>query len=204
MFKNLYLVALAAVCGLSACQRQQTGGFQRTHTESFARAVPVSGAAASAVAQPAEEVAVADQPSENQAAVVAPTQPEAQPVLLASAADQLVAASKGTRYEARALRMKAAVEKAQAQGTLSAAPRKLNFADKAVTKLVTKKLNKKIAKAERGQATQRIDSNISLGILFLAVALILALLSVGSVYVIVAGVLGAAFLLIGLLNQAAG
>lgn len=204
MFKNLYLVALAALCGLSACQRQQVGGFQRTHTEAIARAMPVTGASSAAAIQPADEVAVAAQPVEFQPEVTTPVQSEAQPVLLASAADQLVAASKGTKYEARALRMKAAVEKAEARGTLSAAPRKLNFAEKAVTKLVTKKLNKKIAKAERGHATQRIDSNISLGILFLAVALILALLSVGSVYVVIAGVLGAAFLLIGLLNQAAG
>lgn len=176
MFKNLYLVALAAVCSLSACQRQQTGGFQRTHTESFARAVPVSGATSTAVSQPAEEVAVAAQSAEIQPEVTAPAQPEAQPVLLASAADQLVAASKGTRYEARALRMKAAVGKAEARGTLSAAPRKLNVAEKAVTKLVTKKLNKKIAKAERGESTQALDKNLRLAIIFAVAAIVLSLI----------------------------
>jgi hypothetical protein len=202
MFKNLYLVALAAVCGLSACQRQQIGGFQRTHTESFARAVPVTGASSTAVAQPAEDVAVVAQPVENQTKVAAPAQPEAQPVLVASAADQLVAASKGTKYEARALRMKAAVEKAEASGKLSAAPRKLNFAEKAVTKLVTKKLNKKIAKAERGESTQALDKNLRLAIIFAVAAIVLSLIPgvwwLGSI----AGVVALVFFILWIVDQA--
>ena len=202
MFKNLYLVALAALCGLSACQRQQVGGFQRTHTEAIARAMPVTGASSAAAIQPADEVAVAAQPVEVQPEVTTPVQSEAQPVLLASAADQLVAASKGTKYEARALRMKAAVEKAEARGTLSAAPRKLNFAEKAVTKLVTKKLNKKIAKAERGESTQALDKNLRLAIIFAVAAIVLSLIPgvwwLGSI----AGVVALVFFILWIVDQA--
>lgn len=203
MFKNLYLVALAAVCGLSACQRQQVGGFQRTHTESFARTTPV---AAPAVAQPEEATVVAVQPvaspSEAVTEVSTPVQPEAAPVLVASAADQLVAATKGTKYEARALRMKAAVEKAEANGKLNTAPRKLNFAEKAVTKLVTKKLNKKIAKAERGESTQALDKNLRLAIIFAVAAIVLSLIP-GVWYLGgIAGIIAVVFFVLWIVNQA--
>ena len=209
MTTKLYLCALAGAFGLVACQQRISSGFLTAHPEPVAQALPVTGATPTAEAPPnagptATHRNMEPFDNESEFTVALPTPGGASPVLLASAADQLVAASKGTRHEARALRMKAAVEKAETNGSLSAAPRKLNFAEKAVTKLVTKKLNKKIAKAERGQAAQRIDGNIRIGIVFLAVALILSLLSVGYVYVVIAGVLGAAFLLIGLLNHAAG
>lgn len=201
MTAKLYLCALAGALGLAACQQRATRGFLPAHSEPIARTVPAISlptepTAAQSTAPFAEE--------ESDFTVALPTPKGVSPVLMASTTDRLVEAARGTRQESRALRLKAALEKVRANGELTTAPRKLNGAEKAVTKLVMKKLSKKVAKAERGQATQRIDSNISLGIIFLAVALILALLSIGSVYVVIAGVLGAAFLLIGLLNQAAG
>ncbi len=174
MFKNLYLVALAALCGLSACQRQQVGGFQRTHTEAFART--------ESVAQPALAVQAAQatstealQPVENQAVAVEPVVSTASPELVAST-DKLVAAAKGTRFEERALRMKAAIENASAKGQLNAAPRKLTFAEKTVAKMVAKKLNKKIAKAERGESTKALDKNLKLALIFAIAAIVLSLI----------------------------
>ncbi len=211
MTTKLYLCVLAGMLSLAACQQRATSGFMPSHPEPIVRARPVTGATPAVEALPNAEPTATRRnmepfDDESDFTVALPMPGGASPVLLASHAEPLGEHPQRTRYEAqaRALRVKAAAEKAEASGKLSAAPRKLNFAEKAVTKLVTKKLNKKIAKAKRGEATQRIDGNIRIGIVFLAVALILSLLSVGYVYVVIAGVLGAAFLLIGLLNHAAG
>ncbi len=193
MFNKLYVFLLLGAVALSGCQRQQIGGFQASHHEPVARAQ-------TAPVVPTEAGIPAPVPT---AFFLSPDVVPAQPAPVASVSDQLVASAKGTRHEARANRLKAAIDRANAAPQLNSAPRQLNFAEKAVVKAVTKKLNRQVAKAKRGEATQRLDSNIGLGILLLAVALILALLAVGNVYVVIAAVLGVAFLLIGLLNQAA-
>jgi pyocin large subunit-like protein len=200
MFKNLYLVALAALCGLSACQRQQVGGFQRTHTETIARTTPAPAEQPALAVQAAEPVAVAEasQPVEQQTVAAQPT---AAPDLVAST-DKLVAMAKGTKFEGKALRLKATIENAAASGKLNATPRTLTASEKMVAKMVAKRLNKKIAKAEHGQATQALDKNLKLAIIFAVAAIVLSLIPgvwwLGGI----AGIIAVVFFVLWIVNQA--
>ncbi len=201
MRTNLYLFALAGLLGLSACQRQATGSFLPSHSEVFARTTPKTTTTTAV-----ENMGIVPMaPFVETKAVVQPEMEAATPAaeLVVSAADNLVVATKGTHHEARAQRLKAALSYAPVREQFSTAPRKLNFAEKMVTKMVTRKVNRKLAEARHGEATQRVDSNIKLGIVFLAVALILVLIS-QPLWGSIAAVIGLVFLILGLINQAGG
>lgn len=201
MSSKVYLFALAGLLGLSACQRQMVGGFQSAHTESTARVTPAVAATTAT-----DEAATVAMPAPEATTPVVVTQPvAASPVLLASVADQAVAAAKGTKYEARAGRLKAAIAKAQtatASGNVSAAPRKMNFAEKAMVKAVTKKLNKQITKAKQGQDTQALNGNVKIGLLLLVAALVLFLIPGLGVVGSIVAVVGVVFLVLGLIDAA--
>jgi hypothetical protein len=194
MRNPVYLFALAGLLGLTACQRQATGGFLPTHTEAIARTAP----ARSATPVQAVEAVAVHPVVETPAAPSGAVDPQP-PALVVSTADRLVEAARGTRYEARVQRVKASLDAARTQRIT----RQPTGAERLMTKLVTKKLNRKLAEAQRGYATQRVDSNIKLGIVFLAIALVLVLLS-QPLWGSIAAVIGLLFLILGLINQAGG
>jgi hypothetical protein len=194
---NKLLPAVCAIALFASCSRQ-TASFQRSSTESIARqtiTTPVQEQLpAPAVAEAPAPAAVTPLMAE---ATPAPIAAE-EPVLVASAAEQKTA----TRAEVRQAQRTARVQQIlagvqQNQTAVGTEARQLTGAEKMISKIVTKKINKQVAK---GQKAQAIGGNVVIGIVLLAVALILGLIGQGLLAAIVA-VIGVLFLVLGLLNS---
>ncbi|MBC7892092.1 MAG: hypothetical protein H7Y12_07775 [Sphingobacteriaceae bacterium] len=202
MSTKLYVSLVLGAVALSGCQRQQIGGFMPSHHEPFARITPAR------VQTPVESAKALDVTME--VAEAAPVSPavtpapsaEPAPALTASTTEKLAAAAKGTKYESRVAQLTTTLEKAMASPQTSLTPQKQTFLEKAVSKVVMKKVAKQITKAKKAQDTQALNRDVKIGLILLIVGLVLALLINPAIIGSVVAVVGLVFLLIGLISQA--
>jgi hypothetical protein len=123
---------------------------------------------------------------------------EKQPVLFASNAEitQLTEAVKGTKYENRIVELKAVLAKTQQANTAQVnTTQKLNF----VEKLVIKKLEKKIKKAQPVDY-RSWNSFLKIGVVLLGIGVILAIVGLNVIGGI-AALIGLAFTILGLVAE---
>lgn len=218
MRKILLLSTVGSMLWLTACNRNATVGFQKSTTPAYDHQVaakPVSPAstetAAAEVTTPVQTpetkapVSVAqttDQPAASEKPV---TLPKVTPEMIASASERLVAQTKGTAYEKQALQIQkklAKIQKKASAENLNAAQKSV-VANKMMTKLVTKKVQKQIAKAKKANKTNALSQNVKIGLILLVVGVIFLIIPVGAVQIIglIMMVIGAVILLIGLLDS---
>lgn len=202
MLNKLYVFLALGAVALSGCQRQQIGGFMPSHHEPVARTTPAR------VQTPVESTKALDVTTEvAEAASVLPAvtpAPSAEPAppLTASATEKLAAAAKGTKYESRVAQLTTKLEKVTGSPKTSLVPQKQTFLEKAVSKVVMKKVAKQITKAKKAQDTQALNRDIKIGLILIIVGLVLALLVSPALIGSVVAVVGLVFLLIGLISQA--
>lgn len=217
MRKILLLSTVGSMLWLTSCNRSSTIGFQKSTTPSYDHQVaakatpqPVNEPVAAEVTpvqtpEAAASISVAkstDQPAASEKPVALP---KVTPEMIASASERLVAQTKGTAYEKQALQIQKKLAKIQHKANaenLNAAQKSV-VANKMMTKLVTKKVQKQIAKAKKANKTNALSQNVKIGLILLVVGVIFLIIPVGVVQIIglIMMVIGAVILLIGLLDS---
>ncbi|PQA59271.1 hypothetical protein [Siphonobacter curvatus] len=213
MRKIVLLSAVGSMLWLTSCNRNSTAVFQKSTTPAYehqvstkAASLPAAQAQTPVVSEPiVTEQAVAqatDQPAASEKPV---NLPKVTPEMLASASERLVAQTKGTKYEKQALMVQkklAKIQKNAANGQLQAA-NKATATEKFMTKMVTKKVQKQLAKAKDTKKTNALDRNVKIGLILLLVGLIFLIIPVYALQIVglVMMIIGAVVLLIGLLDN---
>ncbi|PKK35079.1 hypothetical protein BWI96_18665 [Siphonobacter sp. SORGH_AS_0500] len=202
---------------LTSCNRSATTGFQKSTAPSYERQVaaktttPATSEAVATEVTPVQTpetqapVAVAkttDQPASAEKPV---TLPKVTPEMIASASERLVTQTKGTAFEKQALVIQkklAKIQKKASSDNLNAAQKSV-VANKMMTKLVTKKVQKQLAKAKKANKTNALSQNVKVGLILLLVGVIFLIIPVNVVQIIglIMMVIGAVILLIGLLDS---
>lgn len=191
--RHFFLIPACLYC-LASCAPRYQAHFGKSSPVAYERpSLPVRTEAPPVAADTARSI-----PSETPAGTLPAT---VTPELLASTAEKLVARTKGTAYERKALKIQRQLREVSNRTLVAKTPS--TRAEQQYARKLTRKIQDQVAKAKKLQKTQATNSGIRTGIILLLIGLLLTLLIANPTVVVIGLILiivGAVALIIGLFD----